>query len=189
MGLIFADAATPKQKAWTLVLYACLALFFLGIFSDIIVDEQLAVGLGWLAGGLSVLGVIWAMYAIYKKDSAIRQRVATQKRRLWVVSLGALIGIPIILYGTLVKGVPAGLHYLVAEEGDMVVEVDHRAHSYSSKHCSGGVFVKGHDSFMNDEVCGLQEKDWASVEAGDRLQLFGRKSSFSFTYDRYLILK
>lgn len=187
MGVFFERGATAKQKAWTLFLYAMLGSMLWGMFSDIIVNEDILIPLAWLAAGISVLGVGYSLYALFKAESRLREVARAQRRKTWLMGLGLVIGIPILCFGFLVKGLPTVLHYALARDGEQIVVVDHLAANYSSRVCNGGVFIQGPHSFLNDEICGIQEKDWRGLKPGAIIRLMGEESVFGFTYDRYQI--
>lgn len=188
MGLLFSESATPKQKALICFIVTILSLSITGMVSDTLVNEKIGVPLAWLSIITSIILIAYLQILLCIKSSSFRKNIEAQGKALWRTRLPLIIIIPIFIYPSIFKAVPATAHLFSSTSGNIEVTVSKRGSSYSSKTCNGGVYLQEYSLFMNTQICGIHKEHWNKLSSGDQLRLYGQKSPFGFTFERYQVL-
>jgi len=198
-----AEKERPQTTSAKIIFYAtwtiifCLAvLMVIGMWSDMLVDNQVFVPLMKISAGLAALFIVFLIYVLFIGDTFVRRNMARMQskrgkkgNRNWALILGLLLVIPTLFIVGLGKGLPYIEHYLRAHEGEMLLTISGKGHSYRQRHCSGRIEFKDYPYLFNDEICGIQETDWDSIQPGQKILLIGKQSDYGFSVERYQLLE
>ncbi|WP_299803200.1 hypothetical protein [uncultured Shewanella sp.] len=188
MANIFAPKTTKTQKVLGYFFMLLLALMMIAVFSNTLVNDVLYERLSLFAATLSLLLLIALFWGLKQKNSWIRVNLDNQPRSPIKVILSVTIGIPILLHFALAKGLPVLLHSFTADKAVVIATIDDKRFGYYSRTCDGGLYLGGYRFWGNDYICGIKKEDWDSYQSGDKLALYGDKSLFGFTYQKYTLL-
>lgn len=185
MNLLFKEDATRNEKLLGSSLYLAIGFMLIGMFSRILVPEEIFIIFICIGGiySLIILSIIY--YYLSIKNSQLRKKMESSFKRLWYVVLLFLCVVPTLSYLSFAKGIPATLHFISSNDGEITVTVRKTTANYMSRHCDGGVYIKEYKYFLNNEICGIKRGDWDTLKPGNKIRLIGKKSLFGFTFDKY----
>lgn len=98
-----------------------------------------------------------------------------------------MLCVPLMTLPFCMYGLPLVLHKVASNEARVVVTVSHASFPFKRKRCSGKVYIEEYRLNGEQRVCGIQEEQWSALASGDKIILFGDKSIFGFTYERYKV--
>ena len=175
-------AMTKKSKIFVSIILILGFATWAGVLFNVLAHDSIAKYVFiacFIATALIVKLYISATNEIQKRDGAKKT-----KTNYIVIFITVIFAFGYV-YLSLMKGVPAALHALTSEEGNLVVTVDFKPSRYSDRRCAGGIYLKGYNYFLNNRICGIGKETWDSLRSGDSLTLFGSKSLFGFRYSKY----
>jgi hypothetical protein len=185
VNLLFKEDATKNEKLLASSLYLAFGFMLIGMFSRTLVPEEILIIFGCIGGiySLIILSIIY--YYLSIKNSQLRKNMESSFKRLWYVVFLFLFVVPMLSYISFAIGIPATLHFISSNDGEITVTVRKTTANYMGKHCVGGVYIKEYKYFLNDQICGIKRGDWDSLKPGNKIRLIGKKSLFGFTFEKY----
>ncbi len=177
------------KKTLTLILFLFIAfLAFIGLSSDILIDDKIFLYLIYTAITITVLSYIFFFIQLKNCQSGLRQCMHRQGHSFCKIILAIVLGTPIFVLPAVTRGIPAVIHNFTATQGHMDVTIARKVNTHYSMGCHGGAYLLGRHFFYNDRICGIPDKDWQELNKGDQIRLYGKASVIGFTYDQYTML-
>ncbi len=177
-----------KKKFATIILLLISGIGLFGFFGNHIATPfGLKVAI-WSALVLSILGIIYLIISFFNPDSSWRERLREQGKSPFWAMLAGSVALPALLLMFFYFGLPSVLTFVTGSQGYVDVTADRKISSHGSDDCEWGVYIREYKSFLNDQVCGLQELDWSKLVEGQKIRLFGKKSPFGISYSEYQLL-
>jgi hypothetical protein len=184
--------STKGTRSHQKVLGGCilllLALDLVGILGQLLMNEECLLQLIIISALLSLAAIVAFIRTLFNKDSQIRKNVDAQESSPWVMTVCAIIATPILIGLAVGKGLPVLAHAMLSQQASLEVTVKRTATTFRNKYCDGGVYIAEYRIFLNDQICGIANSDWQSLEPGTRLRLYGEESPFGFSIDQYQVL-
>lgn len=192
------QAKKDQQKVLRTLGYAAI-IIFLGVFSlpayfnTYLVAQQyygIFAILTWVTAALVL--IVSAYYSLHNKNAVItaKQRsifgIKTKQgeRSFFMFSKCLFVLCCVLLsYFVAARTLPVLAHNYLLDNTrqSIVVTVADKSHSYRRKHCNGRAYIEEFKHAQVDYICSVLSRDtWESLQAGDKLRLFGSQSKVGF---------
>ncbi|WP_146151187.1 hypothetical protein [Photobacterium lutimaris] len=168
-----------------------LALIQVAIWSDILVykapRDVLSIVSVLLFSSILLLFVFSLLLnRNFRKLWFSKEGVNGRKNRPILAAISVFVIVPLFTHIAVIRGIPAVINLAPFGIGSQVVTV---VETTSSKSCRRGAEINEFSGFINNEICGLPRWAWESLNPGDKLELIGKKSPVSFSYQKFIIIK
>ncbi|WP_444909251.1 hypothetical protein [Microbulbifer sp. TRSA005] len=177
--------ATLKHKIYACIAFGIACLLPIGASSELLISDEKARLLTFTSIALSIVLLTILFISLPRRKSTIREIIEDQKKSPLLMGIALTMGIPITIYLSIARGLPATLHFFISTHGSMDVTVSGKSSRYREKHCKGRILLSEYNSLMSNQICGVTKKSWEDLKPGDKLRLYGRRSFFGFNHINY----